>query len=103
MTDQPNNSQEYWYIPAPKAKFLNPKFHFAQQVGLVWQDEFGNLGYDIAEITGMQYITDEDEPGQWYYRLRFLKCDCNPGLVGRDNEYLEPESRLVADDTAIAN
>ncbi len=103
MTDQLNNPQEYWYIPVPKAKFPEPKFHYGQQVGLSWEDDRGNRHYDIGEIIAMEYTAQGNQPVQWYYRLRYLKCDYKPSLVGTEDECLEPESDLVPDSTAIEN
>ncbi len=31
----------------------------------------------------------------------YLKCEFEPSLNGSEDDYFEPESRLVADDTAI--
>jgi hypothetical protein len=101
MTDRQQNPQQYWYIPLPKNKFPQPKFHPGEQVGLSWEDECGNCCYDIGEIIGMEYIAQGNRPAQWYYRIRFLKCDRHPELVGSYDEIFEPESHLVADDTAL--
>ena len=79
-----------------------PKFYLGQQVGLPWEDEFGKSCYDIGVIIGMQYIAMCDRAAQWYYRIRFLKCDDNPSLVGSYDEIFEAESHLVADETAIS-
>jgi hypothetical protein len=101
MTDKPEDSQHYWYIPVPNNKFPKPKFHFGQQVGLTWEDEFDIPCYDIGEIVGMQYIAEGEQPAQWYYRMRWLKSDRYPEQVGLYDDMFEPESRFVADDTAI--
>jgi hypothetical protein len=103
MTDQPQNPQEYWYIPLPKNKFPKPKFQLGQQVGIPWEDEFGNSCYDIGEIIGMQYIAQANQPVQWYYRIRLLKCDRNPWLVGLNDDIFEAESRFVVDNTLIGD
>jgi hypothetical protein len=103
MTDQPQDSPQYWYIPIPKNQFSKPKFHLGQQVGLPWENEFGTPYYDIGVIVGMQYMATRNQPAQWYYRIRFLKCDCEPWLVGSYDEIFEAESHFVADDTASAD
>jgi hypothetical protein len=51
----------------------------------------------------MQCIDQDNQAAQWYYRLRYLKCTYNPSLVGVEDEYFEPESRLVADYAVIEN
>jgi hypothetical protein len=47
----------------------------------------------------MEYVGDRDHPAQWYYRIRFLKCDHQPSIVGSYDQYYEPESNFVADNT----
>ena len=102
MTDRPLDSQQYWYIRVPKNKFPLPKFDIGQQVGLLGEDDCGNWYYDIGEIIGMKYLAYKGELAQWHYLFRYLKCDYNPSLVGTIDAHFCEESRLVADDTAIA-
>ena len=103
MTDNSQELQHYWVICIPKHKFPEPKFSLGQQVGLSWEDEFGNPFYDIGEIAGMQYVAEGKQPAQWYYRMHLLRCACEPWLDGKYDELFEPESCLVADDTVIEN
>ncbi len=42
------------------------------------------IGDNLAESN---YIGDRDHPAQWYYRIRFLKCDHQPSLVGSYDQY----------------
>jgi hypothetical protein len=102
MTDRVQNSQEDWYIRAPKSKFPEPKFHFGQQVALSWEDDLGECCCEIGEIIGMQYTTLYNQPAEWFYQMRLLNCNYNPCFVGTEDEYFQPESQLVADDSAIA-
>jgi hypothetical protein len=101
MTDKPEDSQQYWYIPVPQNKFSQPKFHLGQQVSLHWEDEFGNPCYDIGEIVGMEYVAEDNQPAQWYYRMRLLKSERSPWMVGLYDENFKSESRFLADDTVI--
>ncbi len=101
MTDPANNPQDYWYIPVPKARCSQPNFHFFEQVGIHWEDGEGNHYYDIGEIIAIKYVVKDNQLGQWYYQVRFLKCDSDPSCNGKEDEYFEPESRLVADDTVL--
>lgn len=55
MTDNTKNRQQDWHIKVPRNKFPQPKFHFAQQIYIHWQDEQGLYHYDMGEIIGMQY------------------------------------------------
>lgn len=63
----------------------------------------GIIHNDIGVIVGMEYIAESDKPAQWYYHIRFLKCDYSPLLVGSYNLYYKPEDRFVADNSAIAD
>lgn len=101
MTESNPDSQQYWQIKAPKAKFAQPKFYFGQQVGIPWQDDQGNSYYEIGEIMGMQYETSGNYANQWSYRLRLLWSNSSPWRIGRDDDMFEPECHLVADDTDI--
>lgn len=101
MTDRPSDPQQYWQIQLPISRFPKSKFQFDDQVAIYGEDAEGNRYCEIGVIVGMEYIGEGDQPAQWYYRVRFLKCDYNPQLVGKYDEYYEPESRLVADNTAI--
>jgi hypothetical protein len=49
----------------------------------------------------MQYIAEDDQPTQWYYRIQYLKCDYAPWLVGTNDQYFEEESRFVAANIAV--
>jgi hypothetical protein len=51
----------------------------------------------------MQYIAQANQPVQWYYRIRLLKCDRNPWLVGLNDDIFEAESRFVVDNTLIGD
>jgi hypothetical protein len=102
MTNQSLDPQQYWQIQLPIQQFPKSKFQFGEQVALHWEDDQGNHYCDIGVIVGMEYIAEGNKPAQWYYRIRFLKCDYQPSLVGSYDDYYEPESRFVADHTAIA-
>ena len=106
MTNQQPNSQHCWQINLPIAKFPKSKFQFGDCVAINGQDDLGNHYCEVGEIIGMEYVAESDCPrdsangdcnAQWYYRLRFLKCDHQPTLVGSYNYDYEPESYLVAD------
>jgi hypothetical protein len=102
MTNQQPNSQQCWQINLPIAKFPKSKFQFGDCVARHGQDDLGNHYSEIGEIIGMEYVVESDCPkgdrqSQWYYRLRFLKCNHQPALVGFYNYDYEPESCLVAD------
>jgi hypothetical protein len=101
MTKKSRKSNQYWLIKVPRKKFPKPLFHFDQQVGIPGQDDRGNSYYDIGVITGIQYITYGNQTGKWYYRIRILKCDYNPKLVGSDDSHYIEESSLVADNTRL--
>lgn len=101
MTDPANNAEEYWYIRVPKTRASKPEFHFFEQVGSHWEDGDGNHYYDIGEIIGIKYSAKGNQPGQWKYLMRYLKCDFDPSLDGSEDDYFVAESRLIADDTAI--
>lgn len=101
MTEKPEKPQQYWYIQVPAQKFPQPKFHPGQQVRLHWEDEHGMSHDDIGEIIGMLYGASDYKCSEWYYLIRFLKCEKNPSLVGKDDGYFVEESSLVADNTAI--
>ena len=101
MTDETDESQDYWYIKVPVQKFPKPSFYPTQQVGIPWQDDEGNSYYDIGEIIGMIYGESDDHLGQWYYFFRYLKCDYEPSLIGLRNWHFIEESGLVADDTRL--
>jgi hypothetical protein len=101
MTDSVQNSQDYGYITFPKTRCSPPRFHFFQQVGNHWEDDEGNHYYDIGEIIGIKYVAKNNQPGQWYYQMRYLKCDFNPSLNGKEDECFEAEFRLVADQTSL--
>ncbi len=100
MTDETDESQDYWYIKVPKAKYPFPRFYPTQQVGIPWEDD-GQLYYDIGVIIGMIYGESDDQPGQWYYFFRYLKCDYEPSLIGSKDWHFIEESGLVADNTAL--
>lgn len=99
MTDQHQESHQYWYIPVPKVQFPEAKFHFGAQVAIHSQDDLGNCYCEIGQIIGMQYTAESNQNAQWSYRIRFLKCDHSPWLVGLYDEYFEEESRFVADES----
>jgi hypothetical protein len=101
MTDRANEPQQYWYIRVPKAKFPESKFHFDEQVAIHWEDDQGNRYCDIGLIVGMQYVVQGNHPAQWYYRIRYLKCDHTPWLVGLEDDDFEEESCLVSNDSVI--
>jgi hypothetical protein len=102
MTDPSNQSPQYRYIRVPAAKFPESKFHFGQQIiGPAWEDEEGNLHNDVGEVIGMQYGASGDRTSEWYYLIRWTRCDSHPSLVGSDDGQYVSESSLVADDTAI--
>ncbi len=101
MTDRPETPQQYWQIQLPCDRFPKSKFQFDDQVALCWVDERGVRHCDIGKIVGMQFVAEGDQPAQWYYRIRYLKCDHAPWLVGTYDEYFEEESHFVADDTVI--
>lgn len=102
MTDSANNAQDYWYIRVPKSRCPKPNFHFFDQVGIHWEDDQGRHYYDIGEIIAIKYVVKGNQPGQWYYLIRYLKCDFDPSFNGKEDDCFEAESHLVADDTAIA-
>lgn len=97
MTNQQPNPQQCWQINLPLAKFPKSKFQFGDRVARHGEDDQGNHYCEIGEIIGMEYIAESDRQSQWYYRLRFLKCNYQPALVGSYNYDYEPESCLVAD------
>jgi hypothetical protein len=99
MTDQVLDPQQYWQIQLPIADFLKSKYQFGDRVVTHWEDDLGNHYSDVGVIIGMEYIGDRDHPAQWYYRIRFLKCDHQPSLVGSYDQYYEPESNFVTDNT----
>lgn len=103
MTDRPSDPQPYWQIQLPTARFPKAKFQFGDRVAIYWEDELGDRYCDIGAIVGMEYVAEGNQPAQWYYRIRFLKCDHHPWLVGAYDVHYEPESRFVADNTAIAD
>jgi hypothetical protein len=49
----------------------------------------------------MQYVVQGNHPAQWYYRIRYLKCDHTPWLVGLEDDDFEEESCLVSNDSVI--
>ena len=101
MTNQQPNQQQYWQIQLPLAKFPKSKFQFGDRVAQHWEDDQGDHYCDIGEIIGMEYVAECDCPAQWYYRLRFVRYDYQPSLVGTYDQYYEPESCLVADQEAM--
>ncbi len=101
MTDRPIASQQYWQIQLPCDRFPKPKFQFNDQVAIYGEDDQGNCYCEIGVIVGMQYITEGDQPAQWYYRIQYLQCSYGSWLVGTYDEYFSEESRFVADDTEI--
>ena len=103
MTDRPSDPQQCWQIQLPTAQFPKSKFQFGDQVAIPGEDDHGNRYCEIGVIVGMEYIAEGDQPAQWYYRIRYLKCDDQPSLVGSYDLYYEPESRFVADKSAIAD
>ncbi len=102
MANQALDPQQCWQIQVPIALFPKSKFQFGDQVAIYGEDDLGNRYCDIGVIIGMEYVAEGYEPAQWYYRIRFLKCDYSPLLVGSYEEYYEPEDRFVADNSAIA-
>lgn len=98
MTNQPLNPQQCWQIHLPISQFPKSKFQFGDCVAIHGQDDLGNYYSEIGEIIGMEYVAESDQPAQWYYRLRFLKCDHQPSLIGTYDYYYEPESCLVVDE-----
>jgi hypothetical protein len=103
MTNPDNQSPQYWYLPVPKDKFPEPKFHYTQRVRSYWESENGNLQYEIGEIIGMQYGAFGYRRTEWSYLIRLVQSNFRPSLVGSDDGFFVYESELVADDTAIAN
>jgi hypothetical protein len=101
MTNRALDPQQYWQIQLPIQQFPKSKFQFDDQVAIYGEDAQGNRYCDIGVIVGMEYIAEGNEKAQWYYRIRFLKCDYNPWLVGSYDDYYQPESRFVADNRAI--
>lgn len=101
MTDQSKTPQQYWQIQLPCDRFLKPKFQIGDQVAIYEEDDQGDRYCEIGVIVGMQYITEGDQPAQWYYRIQYLQCSYGSWLVGTYDEYFSEESRFVADDTAI--
>jgi hypothetical protein len=101
MTDRLQDLQQYWQIQLPIARFPKSKFQFDDQVAIYGEDDTGNRYCEIGTIVGMEYIAEDNKPAQWYYRIRFLKCDYNPWLVGKYDEHYEPECRLMAHHRAI--
>jgi hypothetical protein len=101
MAKKSEKSKRYWLIKVPRKQFPKPLFHFDQQVGIPSKDEQGNSYYDIGVIIGIQYTTCSSRLPQWYYRVRILKCDYNPKLVGSDDGHYIEESSLVADNTIL--
>ncbi len=100
MTERANEPPLYWYIRIPST-CPQPRFHFEQQVGIAGEDERGNRYYDIGKVIGMLYGSDNCLLEEWYYLVRYLKCDANPSFVGSDDGYFIEESALVADDTVL--
>jgi hypothetical protein len=103
MTNRVLDPQQYWQIQLPITQFPKSKFQFGDQVAIHGEDDQGNRYCEIGVIVGMEYIAEGDQPAQWYYRIRYLKCDDTPYLVGSYDEYYEPEDRFVSDNSAIAN
>ena len=101
MTDRANNPEDYWYIRVPKALASKPNFHLFDRVGFRWQDGDGNCYYDIGEVIGIKHTAGGNQPGQWFYQMRYLRCEFDPFLNGSEEEYFEAESRFVADDTVL--
>jgi hypothetical protein len=101
MTDRQLDPQQYWQIQLPIAQFPKSKFQFGDQVAIHWEDDKGDRYCDIGVIVGMEYIAKRNKPAQWYYRIRFLKCDHNPWMVGSYDDHYELESCFVADTTVI--
>ncbi|HEY9710812.1 MAG TPA: hypothetical protein V6D48_21580 [Oculatellaceae cyanobacterium] len=52
-------------------------------------------------IIGMEYTGSCNEPKGWSYRIRFIKCDYNPSLVGSEDEKFIAEALLVTDNTVL--
>jgi hypothetical protein len=102
MTDRPADPQQYWQIQLPIQQFPKSKFQFGDRVAIHWEDDHGTRYCDIGVIVGMQYIAEPNQPAEWFYRIRFVKCDHQPEIVDLYDEYYEPESRFVADKIAIA-
>jgi ubiquitin C-terminal hydrolase len=101
MTNRALDPQQCWQIHVPIAQFPKSKFQFGEQVAIYGEDDLGNHYCDIGVIVGMEYIAEGDQPAQWYYRIKYLKFDDSPWLVGTyDLDFVE-ESRFVADDTEI--
>ncbi len=101
MTDPVNNPQEYWYIRVPKTRASEPQFHFFEQIGFSWEDADGNHYYDIGEIIGIKFRKKGNQPGQWFYQMRHLRCEFDPFLNGSEEEYFEAEYRFVADHSVL--
>ncbi len=101
MTNPDNQSPDFWYIPVPKEKFPEPKFYPGQQVRAYWEDEDGNLHYEIGEIIGIQYGAFGYRSLEWSYLLRLVKSHIRPQIVGSDDGFFVYESELVANDTVI--
>ncbi|HEY9636048.1 MAG TPA: hypothetical protein V6D14_21765 [Coleofasciculaceae cyanobacterium] len=74
-------------------------FHYGQHVRSLWVDEYGRPRQDIGEIIGMQYGASINRRAEWYYLIRFLRCEANPTLVWSDDSCFIEESGLGADDT----
>lgn len=103
MTDRPSDSQQYWQIQLPISRFPKPKFQFDHQVAIYGEDDEGNPYCEIGVIVGMEYIAEGNQPAQWYYRIRYLKCSYGSQFVGKYDDYYEPESLFVADNIQIAH
>ena len=101
MTKKPKKPQQCWYIKVPVSQFPKPQHHPGQQVGILGQDNPGTGYYDIGMLIGMEYTGSYNEPKGWFYRIRFLKCDYNPSLVGLEDEEFITEALLVADNTVL--
>jgi len=101
MTDQPKTPLQYWQIQLPCDRFPKSKFQFNDRVAIYGEDDQGNRYCEIGLIVGMQYIAEDDQPTQWYYRIQYLKCDYAPWLVGTNDQYFEEESRFVAANIAV--
>lgn len=101
MTDTPEDSQRYWQIQIPSDRLPEPLFHFTTQVGIPYEDDQGNSYYDIGIVIGMEYVENRHKRIVWSYRVRYLKCEGNPSLIGLDDDTYYEESCLVADDTVI--
>lgn len=101
MTKKPNKPQQFWYIKVPISRFPKPRYHPGQQVGILSVDDRATVYYDIGMIIGMEYTGSYNEQKGWYYRIRFLKCDYNPSLVGLEDEEFIAETLLVADNTVL--